>query len=154
MAIAAARKYHSFDRNMAFAEDLTLAASDVVAFSGTDVELDLGDGYFEGALVIDITSLETASSDEAYNFILEGCNTSGFGSGNIEQLCSKRIEHASSSGTPGRQNITHTAGRYIIPFHNMMDDVMYRYLNLNVIIGGTVATGVTFSAWVAPRSEA
>lgn len=151
--VAAARKYYSFDRNTAFAEDLTLAASDVVAYAGTDVEIDLGNGYYEGVVVIDVSSIETASSDEAYTFLLEGCNTSGFGSGNIEQLATKRIEHASSTGTVGRQNITHTAGRYFLHFCNMMDDTMYRYITLNVIIGGTIATGIKFTAWVAPKSE-
>jgi len=151
--VANARKYFAFDRNTAFAEDLTLAASDVVAFGGTDVQLDFGDGYYEGVLVIDVSSIETASTDENYTFILEGGTVSGFGSGSIDTLAWKRLEHASSSGTVGAQNVTHTAGRYMLHFCNMIDEQMYRYVRLNVIIGGTIATGITFTAFIAPKSE-
>jgi hypothetical protein len=153
MAVAIARKYFSFDRKNAFADDLTMTASGRAQLSSADVELNMGEGYYEGVLVIDISAIDTASSDEAYTFVLEGCNTTGFGSGNIEQLAYKRIEHASSSGTVGRQNITHAAGRYYIPFMNQQGGAQYQYLTLNVVIGGTTPS-VTFSAWVASSSQA
>lgn len=151
--VANARKHFNFDRNLAFAEDLTLAASDVVQFAAADVEIDLGSGYYEGVLVVDVSSIETASTDENYTFILEGGTVSGFGSGSIDTLAWKRLEHASSVGTVGAQNVTHTAGRYMLHFCNMIDEKMYRYVRLNVIIAGTIATGITFSAWIAPKSE-
>jgi hypothetical protein len=150
--VAIARKYMPFDRKNAFADDLTLTASDVVQFAAADVELDLGDGYYEGVLVVDVSAIDTVSNDEAYTFILEGCNTSGFGSGDIDALATKRLEDPASAGTPGRQNVEHGVGRFYLPFNNLVDEAQYRYLTLNVIIAGTTPS-VTFSAWIAPSSE-
>jgi hypothetical protein len=150
--VAIARKYTPFDRATAFADDLTLTASDVVQFAAADVELDIGDGYYEGVLVVDVSAIDTASNDEAYTFILEGGTVSGFGSGSIDALATKRLEDPASAGTPGRQNIEHGVGRYYLPFNNLVDEIQFRYLTLNVIIAGTTPS-VTFSAWVAPSSE-
>lgn len=153
MAIGVTRKAYTFDRNMAFAEDLNLTASDVVQFAAADVQLDLGDGYYEGDLVIDTSVLDVASNDEAYTFILEGGTVSGFGSGNIDALAMKRLEDPASAGTPGAMNVEHPIGRYVVPFNNNSPlGTAYRYLRLNVIIAGTTPS-VTFSAFISPRSE-
>jgi hypothetical protein len=153
MPIGVTRKTYTFDRNMAFAEDLNLTASAVVQFAAANVQLDLGDGYYEGDLVIDATVLDVASNDEAYTFILEGCNTSGFGAGSIEALAMKRLEDPASAGALGAMNVEHPIGRYVIPFNNNAPvGTPYRYLRLNVIIAGTTPS-VTFSAFISTPSE-
>lgn len=150
--VAAARKYYTFDRNMAFAEDLTLTATGVVQFAAANVQLDLGDGYYEGDLVVDVSAIDTASNDEAYTLHLEGGAVSGLASGAVDILAMKRLEDPAAVGGLGRQNVEHGVGRYVIPFNNMVAGVMYRYLQLSATIAGTTPS-ITFSAFISPRSE-
>ena len=149
---AIARKAFTFDRNMAFAEDLTLTSSGVVQFAAANVQLDLGDAYLDAVLVLDVETIDTASNDESYTFILEGGTVSGFGSGSIDALAIKRLEDPASTGTPGRMNVEHGPGRYIIPFCNLVDETQYRYLQLNFVAAGTTPS-IKFTAFVSPASE-
>lgn len=153
MAIGVTRKAYSMDRNTMFAEDLTLTATGVVQFAAANVQIDLGDGYYEGDLVVDITAIDTTSNDEVYTVLLEGGTVSGLASGAVEILAMRRLEDPAAAGGQGRANVEHGIGRYVIPFNNNSPlGTAYRYLQMAFTIAGTTPS-ITFSAFLSPRSE-
>lgn len=148
--VAVARKYYSFDRNMAFAEDLTLTATGNVQFGGNDVILDLGDGRNDDTLVINVTALDVASGNELYQFVLLGSTSPTFAS-DIETLAWAEMGDTSVRTLGASQAADSAAQRLELPFCNRRNDKEYRYLKLRLVAAGTTPS-ITFDAWVAPAS--
>ena len=120
-----------------------LKAAGLVATSAAgSVILDLGDGVMEADLVIDITALEVASNDEVYTISLEGSNVVGMGSGSVELTRSV----FGNNGAPSDADTS--VGRHVVPFRNELNGTLYRYVRLNTIVAGTIATGINFTAFL------
>lgn len=138
-----ARRIAPLDAETLFIEDLTLAASDVVQKDAADRILTIGKGRADFAWVVDITAIEIASNDELYTFLLQGSNSSTFASGIVNLAMMQFGATEVLLGGAGDSVV----GRYINGVSNdMLAD--YKYVRLNVIIAGAVATGITFSSWL------
>jgi hypothetical protein len=123
--------------------DLGAAGSAVVGVSSA--------GRFVSTWAINATSLDFSSGDETYRFFLFGSNDIAFGNGNVELLAA----HDFAAVTAGRF-VTPLCGAspanapftQIIPFTNLWQKIVYRFLRAQVVITGTTPT-VTVSSWIS-----
>jgi hypothetical protein len=144
-----ARRIAPLDVETLFAEDLTLAASDVVQKDAVDRVLTIGKGRSDFTWVVDVTGIEIASNDELYTFLLQGSNVANFASGIVNLGMMQFGATEVLLGGAGDSVI----GRYM---QSVSNDFLadYKYVRLNVIIAGTVATGITFSSWLTKTQVA
>lgn len=126
--------------------ELTLQDAGLVAASaaGTTIR-DVGDHPMVGELEIEVTALEIASNDEIFDIILQGSPDAAFGTaGNIQELC--QISLSAKEVKRSDSDKDDVIGRYVIPFRNQFGDTVYRYLRLYIVVAGTIATGINFTA--------
>ena len=124
---------------------LLLAASAAHTTAQTDVGstiLDLGAGLVEGYLIIDVTAIDVASTDEYYVISLEGSNVAAMTSGSVELAVSRQ----GNVTAPGDADTA--VGRFAVPFRNEQNGTTYRYVRLSTAVAGTTPS-ITFSAWLA-----
>jgi len=41
-------------------------------------------------------------------------------------------------------------GRYTLPFSNEDNGTFYRYVRVYTVVGGTIASGINYTAWCVP----
>jgi hypothetical protein len=114
--------------------------------------LDIGEGLVEGDIIIDVSAAEVDSDDEDYVIFAEVSSVLAFTS-DVYALQSISL---GSAGTAMGDNLIGDVdmgvGRYRLPFVNeIADGVNKRYLRLGVIVGGTIVTGINFTAYLARR---
>lgn len=133
-------------------KDAGLVASTAVAqVGGSNRIIDLGLAEMEGELIVDITAIETASADELYTIFLEGSLTSDFSTGTpkITQLATLQV--GAGAVLAGAAATTSTVGRYRVPFRNEVNGDVFRYVRLETVVSGTIATGINYTARLAKR---
>jgi hypothetical protein len=114
------------------------AITKTATFTGT--AYDHGAGYAPGgvgqpvAAKVDITAIETDSGNETYAFHLTECATSG----GSYTACGPTVTLTASGSTA-------VTGVIAVPGF-----VSQRYTKLVCTIGGTIATGISYSAWEVP----
>ena len=107
--------------------------------------LDLGDGVVDGFIVLDVSAVEVASTDEIYNIALEGSNVAAMTSGSVTLAT---IEMGNATAPADADTGT---GRFAVPFRNEQNGTVYRYARIHTTVAGTIATGINFSAFIAKR---
>jgi hypothetical protein len=125
---------------------LLAKAAGLVAASADSTILDLGDGIFDGFLVIDMSACEIASGDEIYTVSVEGSNVAAMTSGSV--CLGKKV--FGNLVVPMDAALS-AAGRYVIPFRNEEGGTIFRYVRVSTLVAGTIATGINFSAFLAKR---
>jgi hypothetical protein len=143
------------DANLQFASGQTLTATGYV--NNDNQQLDVGPGRLVGILALDITALDVSSSNETYSLALLGSNDVNWGNGNVELLLLRDFAAASSGrvvpticGASPTVPPTGLAGSYVyLPFTTVSQRIIYRYLRLYAVLGGTTPS-ITLSAWVSP----
>ena len=127
-----------------FDGDLELKVAGLVASTTTEATvIDLGEGLVSGNLVIDVSAVEVASTNEIYLLCLEGSTVSGMASGSV---CLAQIEMGNATAPADADTGT---GRFVVPFRNEQNGVLYRYVRLYTEVAGTIATGINYSAFIA-----
>lgn len=127
-------------------DDLSLKSAGLVATTTTESTiLDLGAGIVDGFLVIDVSAVEVASTDEIYLVCLEGSNVAAMTSGSVTLA---QMEMGNSTAPADADTGT---GRFAIPFRNEQNGTIYRYVRIYTEVAGTIATGINFSAFIAKR---
>lgn len=127
-------------------DSLSLKDAGLVATTTTEATiLDLGPGIVDGFLVLDVSAVEVASTDEIYLICLEGSTVAAMTSGSVTLA---QIEMGNSTAPADADTST---GRFAIPFRNEQNGTVYRYVRIYTEVAGTVATGINFSAFVAKR---
>lgn len=132
-------------------KDAYLDASSAAAYvSSSEKVIDLGGGYTEGVIVIDISAIEIASDTEIYTLILEGSSTSDI-STTVVPLAVMLV--GANEVIVGESDVDTTVGRHIMPFSNMRDDVIYRYVRMYTVCAGTITTngGINYSAYMSKK---
>ena len=128
-------------------DDLVLKAAGLVASSADGSILDLGEGLFDGFVVIDATAIEIATGDEIYTLSIEGSTVAAMTS---ESVClAKKV--LGNLVVP-MDDAASAAGRYVIPFRNEDNGELQRYVRLSTLVAGTIATGINFTAFIASRA--
>lgn len=147
-----------YDAMNAFASAQTLTATGYMT-NTLDVggaQPSSGAGRTEGMWVLDITNLKVSATDESYRFHLFGSNDVAFGNGNVEllamhdfaALAANRIVATILGATPTIPPTGMGGVVLQIPFTNLMQRIVYRYLRVYAVIAGTSPT-VTLSSWLS-----
>jgi len=141
------RPSYTFDANLEFKDAGLIAADDAAQVDSADKIVDLGEGLFEGDMVIDVAAIEIASNDERYEIQVQFSDSSSFASGVVggSTLVLGALEVLIGTDTDS------TTGRYILPFRNEINGTWYRYARVYINVSGSIATGINFSAWAAKR---
>ena len=134
-----------------FVYDDAVALKDagLVMTSATTYEssiLDLGEGLFDGFLVVDLSAIETGNSDERFYLSMEGSTVAAMTSLSVA-LCTQVF----GAVIVPMDGVCTAVGRYVIPFRNEQAGTLYRYVRLFGNATGTVGTGINFSAQLAKR---
>lgn len=148
-----------WDALLQLASSNTIATASYCTYGASTVKtIDLGGaGFTKGKLVIDVSAVDTnyatVASGQTYDWVLFGSNRASFDSGRVplarfrlgcvfaDPNSVKAAGFGASAGSP-------STGRYTIPFINEFGGTTYQYLRLHVSFGGTMTTGVTFSAFL------
>lgn len=151
-----------FDAQTAFTSAQTLTATGYLNNLNSG-QIDLGGaspssgaGRTSGMWCFDITAIDMASVDEVYKFALLGSNDVAFGNGNVELLAFHDLaataalrQIATILGPTPTIPPTGLAGTlFKIPFVNLRQRIVYRYLRSYVVIAGTTPS-VTVTAWIS-----
>lgn len=139
------RPSFTFDASLLFKDAGLIAADAAAQVDGANKIVDVGEAYFIGVMVIDVTAVEIASNDELYRLIVQGSDSATFASG-IQNLAILELG-ATEVRLGGAQDSV--IGRYILPFVNEAAGEVMRYLRVYVDVNGTIATGVNFTAFAS-----
>jgi hypothetical protein len=127
-------------------DDLALKDAGLIKTTTTEATvLDLGPGLFDGFLVLDVSAVEVADTNETYLICLEGSTVDGMATGSV---CLAQIEMGNASAPADADTGT---GRFAIPVRNEQAGTLYRYVRIYTEVAGTVGTGINFSAFLAKR---
>jgi len=122
------------------------AAANITSTETGSLIVDLGAGLVEGHLILDVTTQDATTGDEAYTFMLEGSPDAGFGTAsNITVLAMQRTGGATGATPLGTAD---TTGRYTVPFRNERNGVTFRYVRLYTLLAGTTPI-LAFTGWLA-----
>jgi hypothetical protein len=157
-----------FDRSTCFADAQTLTLTGDL--NNVNAQLDIGGvtnvagggvgsgaGRSDGVWVLNIPAMDLASGDESYRFHLLGSNDSAFGPGNVDLLGFHDFAAASAGRIiPTLMGPSLAAGgaasRVYVPFVNLRQGLVYRYLRCRVVIGGTTPS-ITVTSWLSFARE-
>lgn len=143
-------KRYTFDANLEMKDAGLVAASAAAQVDAAAKVLDLGAGFVEGDIVIDVTALEIASNTELYDIVLQLSSDADFGTDtNIKERCQLNLSAAEVKRTDA--NADDAIGRYVLPFNNELKGTLYRYARLYTVVAGDVATGINYSAFMAKK---
>ena len=137
-----AKEYSQF----IYDDALEIKAAGLVAASADGSILDIGAGLVDGLLVVDASAIEIATGDEIYTLSLEGSTVAAMTSASV--CLAKKV--FGNLVVPMDAALS-TAGRYVIPFRNEENGTLYRYVRYSLVVAGTIATGINFSAFIAKR---
>lgn len=127
-------------------KDAGLVAADAAAqVGGTNRIVDLGDGIFHGVVMFNATAVEIADNDELYEVYLQGSTKSDFAD-TIVNLAMYPFGALEAMAANADQDVG--VGVHYLPFINMQDDTIYRYVRLFTDVTGTVGTGINFEAFI------
>lgn len=130
-------------------KDAGLVASSAAAQVGGSAKIvNLGLGAVEADVILDATAVEVASGDELFTVICEFSNSATFASGIVPGSMQYLGDAAA---IPGGGDTDNGAGRYKLPFTNVINGTHYQYMRLYTLVAGTIATGVNYSAFIAKR---
>lgn len=145
---ARSRRAFTFDAELEMKDAGLVAADAAATVGGSAAVIDLGTGLWEGNLVVDITAIEIDNNNERYDIGIQLSDSATFASG-VEQgpiLAVGALETLIGADTDS------ATGRYVLPFHNEgVDGNTYRYARVYTNVTGTIATGINYVAWAAPR---
>jgi len=134
--------------NFTYDASLSLKAAGLVASTTTETTVvDLGAGFVDGNLVIDVSAVEVASTDEIYLICLEGSNVAAMTSGSV---CLAQIEMGNATAPADADTGT---GRFVVPFRNEQNGTIYQYVRIYTEVAGTIATGINFAAFIAKDGD-
>jgi hypothetical protein len=142
---------HTVDTLLELKDAGLVAASARAQVSGADKIVDLGAGFVQGDIVIDVSAIEIDTADESYDIVAQISSDDDFS--DKTKVIERVALHLGAKGTKRTDSdVDDTIGRYVIPFDNAFRGTVYRYLSLYTVVAGTViATGIDYTAKLAKR---
>lgn len=123
-----------------------ITASAAAQVGGSNQIIDFGlNTRIDAQVIIDVSAIDIASTDEAYCFMIQGSASSSFASG-IKNLGEMTIGATAGAGMGGAADSL--IGRYEFGITNEQADVMYRYVRLYRLISGTTPS-ITSTAFLS-----
>lgn len=143
-------KRYTFDAGLELKDAGLVAASAAAQVNSANRVLDLGSGFVEGDIVLDVSALEIASDNEIYDIIAQLSPDPNFGTaGNIVERCALNLSAKEVKRSDCDKD--DAIGRYTLPFNNEHKGTLYRYMRLYTVVGGAVATGINYTAFLAKK---
>lgn len=128
-------------------DDLSLKSAGLVGSTTTESTiLNLGSGLVDGHLVLDVSAVEVASTDEIYLIVLEGSTVEGMASGSVSLAT---IEMGNATAPADADTGT---GRFAVPFRNEQNGTIYPFVRIYTEVAGTIDSGgINYAAFIAKR---
>ena len=137
-----------FDAGMEFKDAGLIAASAAATVDSTAVAVNCGSGLFRGKMILDVTALEIASTDEKYDIVVQGSADAAFTAATVVELAQLSLSASVVKVTDA--NKADGVGRYKIYFDNENDGTYYPYLRVYTVVAGNIATGINYAAYCVP----
>jgi len=137
---------HVYDNDLLLKDAGLVAASAAATVGGSAAILDLGQAMWHGDLCIDFNAIEFDTADETYDILLQLSSKADFASDIVTKVSCPKGDARNAADVD--QN---DLGLEVIPCNNKVGDTIYRYARLYTVVGGTVATGINYAAWLAKR---
>jgi len=130
----------------------TGAASTAGTLLTVDQIIDLGDGVVEGVMIVDIDEIDVAAdADLLYEIFLQGSQEAAFDTGGLvrnlaalELGCGELL----TNGTTDTGDQGAAGDRYVIPFRNVINGTVYRYVRVMQETADGDAT-ITDTIWLS-----
>ncbi len=126
---------YTLDENLKMMDGNAITADAAWLVSGSAAIIDVGDAYLKAGVLVDVSAIDIASTDETYFLSIQGSSSATFASTIVELGC-LRIGDASTIGAA--IDVDSSTGRYVVHFSNYLDGTIYRYIR-----GYTDFTGTT-----------
>lgn len=139
------QRIYNQDLELIFKDAGAVTANGAATVGGTAKIIKTGAGRFEAVMLFDVSAL-TVGADNAYSLVIQGSNTADF-SGAKQNLAV--VELGNTAVRPGAA-ATSTIGRYEVPFTTEVNDVVYDYVRVFVVVAGTTPS-VNFKAWASTK---
>ncbi len=110
---------------------------------GTDKYIDVGNGHCRGDVIINVYSLPVTRASMYFSMRLQGGMSANFTSMTDLQIIEVGTNEMLSS------DIDRATGRYVQPFSNCFDGIMYRYLRHYITASTLGATGVQYEVYLS-----
>jgi hypothetical protein len=130
-------RIYNLDIDLLMKDAGAITASAAAQVGGSARQIDVGGASksrFEADLVIDVSALDLASTNETYQIEFELSDTSGFGSGVIDYVTIPIL----------------ATGRVVVGVSNVKSGTAYRYARLTTTVGGTTPS-INYTAFLAVR---
>jgi hypothetical protein len=140
------RRNFTIDTNLQLKDAGLVAASARAQVASADKILDLGAGFVEAEVVIDVSAIEIGTGDESYDIVVQLGEEADFATKG--KVVERVALHLGAKGTKRTDSDKDdVVGRYVIPFDNEHQGNVYRYVSLYTVIAGTIATGINYTAY-------
>ncbi|MCP4648805.1 MAG: hypothetical protein GY853_01815 [PVC group bacterium] len=139
------RRSRTFDYDLYLHDGTALTASASGTVDSAAVVLDLGTGFVDADLILDVSALDVANGDEIATVEVRLSDTQIA----TEVYVATQYELGDSAVVSG--DVDRTTGRYIIPFNNIVEDgSCKRYMHLYFTLAGTIAA-FTATAYIVKK---
>ncbi len=137
-------RVYTFDALLQLKDAGAITSSAAAQVGGSNKIIDMGAARFDGTVVVDVSAIDLASTNEAYDIVIQGSNSATFASG-IQNLASMNL-----GATAARDGgaINSLVGRYEIGVTNEQADVVYRYIRAFTVCAGTTPS-INYTAWLS-----
>jgi len=132
-----------FDADLELKDDALVAATAAAEVGGSAKILDLGLGLVEGDMVVIYNAIEFGSADETYDIILQLSQSPTFASGIVN-----RVSVQKGDARQGSDLDKISLDKDIVPFSNEWEGVKYQFARAFTVVGGTIATGINYEAFL------
>lgn len=145
MATATQIRSYTYDSSLQLKDAGLVAASAAAQVSSSAKVVNVGAATFKGVAVIDVTAVEIASNNEIYSIIIQGSTSATFAS-DVQNLAQLDFGATEVRGGGAIDSLT---GRYELLFLNEQAGIVYPYVRAYTVVGGTIATGINYTAFIA-----
>ena len=127
--------------------------------SNVNTQLTMGPGRYNGLWAMNVAAVNMGSANEFYQMFLLGSNDPTFTAGNIEILATHDIAATAAlrllaticAVSPTVPDTGLTASVFVKPWCNQIDQYIFEYLQLYVVVGGT-SPSITLTSWCSYNS--
>ena len=139
------QRIYNQDKELIFKDAGAVTSSGAATVDGSAKVIKVGPGRFEAVMLFDVSAVSTGA-DNGYFLAIQGSDTENF-SGAVENLA--LVDLGNTAVRPGGAD-TSKIGRFEVPFTTEVNDVIYDYVRVYVVVDGTDAS-VNFSAWASTK---
>ena len=118
--------------------------------------IDLGDGVVEGYMIVDIDAIDVAAADELYEIFLQAAQSATFATaGLVRNIAALELGSGelltNATATSGDQGAA--GDRYVVPFRNVINGTVYRYVRVYQEIANGTGETITDTIWLSIKRK-